>query len=261
MKPLLTINRLSMHFFGLKAVDDLSFTINQGEVVGLIGPNGAGKTTVFNCITKFYQPTSGEMILHQEDGQTIRLNDVAVHDVVSHGIVRTFQNIQLVGDLSVLDNVLIGAHKQFKTSILGQLLRRPKAIKEEQDLRAKAIEILTTLGLQHVIYQYVQGQPYGVLKKIEIARALMSQPRLLILDEPAAGLNEQESESLVSSLSQLRELYGCALLIIEHDMSFVMKLCERICAISFGKLLAIDTPKNIQTNALVIEAYLGGDDD
>lgn len=261
MKPLLTIDRLSMHFFGLKAVDDLSFTIHQGEVVGLIGPNGAGKTTIFNCITKFYQPTSGDMILHQDDGQTIRLNDVPVHDVISYGIVRTFQNIELVGDLSVLDNVLIGAHKQFKTSVLGQLFRRPKAIKEDQALRAKAMEVLTTLDLQHVMFQYAQGQPYGILKKIEIARALMSEPRLLILDEPAAGLNEQESQSLVRSLNHIKDIYGCALLIIEHDMSFVMKLCERICAISFGKLLAMDTPKNIQTNPLVIEVYLGGDDE
>ena len=261
MKQLLTIDRLSMHFSGLKALDDLSFTIHQGEVVGLIGPNGAGKTTVFNCITKFYQPTSGEMILHQDDGQNIRLNEVAVHDVISIGIVRTFQNIELVGDLSVLNNVLIGAHKHFKTSVLGQLFRRPKAVKEERELRAKAIEVLTALNLQYVMFQYAQGQPYGVLKKIEIARALMSEPRLLILDEPASGLNEQESQSLVHSLNQIKEMYGCALLIIEHDMSFVMKLCDRICAISFGKLLAMDTPKNIQTNPLVIEAYLGGDDE
>jgi branched-chain amino acid transport system ATP-binding protein len=260
-KTILEVKNLSMQFGGLKAVDDLSFHIEEKEIFGLIGPNGAGKTTVFNCITQFYKEDQGEVLFVNKENETVNLNELKVTDVINQGLVRTFQNVELVKDLSIIDNVLIGAHNQFKTDILSHILKTRKARREEKELRQKASDILAMLGLGPIQEMYAFGQPYGVLKKIEIARTLMCNPKLIILDEPAAGLNEAETKELSELIFTIRDMFDCSVLLVEHDMGFVMDVCDRICAISFGKLLAIDTPANIVKNPIVQEAYLGGEED
>ena len=257
----LEIKNLSMYFGGLKAVDDLSFEIYEKEIVGLIGPNGAGKTTVFNCITQFYKEDEGEIWFTNKQDKRINLNELKLTNVINQGLVRTFQNVELVKDLSVIDNVLIGAHNQFTTSILAHIFKTPKARKEEKDLRDKALDILKFLKLDHLKDYFAFGQPYGILKKIEIARTLMCNPKLIILDEPAAGLNETETKELSELIYQIRDKFDCAILLVEHDMGFVMDVCDRICAISFGKFLAMGTPDEIVASPIVQEAYLGGADD
>lgn len=259
-KKVLEIKNLSMYFGGLKAVDELSFEIFDKEIVGLIGPNGAGKTTVFNCITQFYKEDEGEIWFTNKQDKRINLNKLKLTKVIDQGLVRTFQNVELVKDLSIIDNVLIGAHNQFKTDIIGHMFKTRRSRKEEKELREKAIGILKFLKLDHLKDYYAYGQPYGILKKIEIARTLMCNPKLIILDEPAAGLNETETKELSSLIYQIRDNYQCAILLVEHDMGFVMDVCDRICAISFGKFLAMGTPKEIVASPIVQEAYLGGDE-
>lgn len=256
--PLLSLKNVKMTFGGLTAVNDLSFDVYPGEIVGLIGPNGAGKTTVFNCVTQFYKDYQGSITFGSES--PVDLITVPVTEVIDHGLVRTFQNIELIPDMSILDNLLIGAHRQFQSSLLGELFRTKKARSEEARLKEKAIEILTLLGIVHLKDFYVKGQPYGILKKIEIARTLMSDPKMIILDEPAAGLNDKETDELESLILDIRKQTQVTILLIEHDMGFVMKLCDRVCAINFGKFLAMDTPIHIQKNPLVQEAYLGKED-
>jgi branched-chain amino acid transport system ATP-binding protein len=254
-EALLRLKNVTMRFGGLLAVNDLSFDVYPGEIVGLIGPNGAGKTTVFNCVTQFYKDYEGTITFGLD--APVDLKTIPVTEVIDHGLVRTFQNIELIPDMSVIDNLLIGAHRQFKSSLLDELLRTKKARSEEVRLRQKALDILTLLNIDHLQDFYVKGQPYGILKKIEIARTLMSDPQLIILDEPAAGLNDKETDELETLILEIRKQYQVTILLIEHDMGFVMKLCDRVCAINFGKFLAMDTPLNIQKNPLVQEAYLG----
>ncbi len=258
-KPLLVLENVSMQFGGLTAVDNLSFTVNEGEIIGLIGPNGAGKTTVFNCITQFYKNYQGN-IYFCDGEQAQDLRDIDVTKVIAQGLVRTFQNVELIPDLSILDNLLVGAHNQFKTGIVSHILRTKKAREEERTLKAKAYDILKFLNIFELKDFYVKGQPYGVMKKIEIARTLMSDPKMIILDEPAAGLNDRETDELEVLINEIKKQYNTTILLIEHDMSFVMNICDRIVAINFGKFLAMDTPKNIQKNTEVQEAYLGKDE-
>jgi branched-chain amino acid transport system ATP-binding protein len=257
-KKVLEIKNLSMNFGGLKAVDDLNFDIYENEIVGLIGPNGAGKTTVFNCITQFYKEDEGEIWFTNKSDERINLNDIKVTKVIEQGLVRTFQNIELVKDLSIIDNVLIGAHSQYKSDIISHIFRTPKARKEEKKIREKALEVLKFLKIDYLKDFYAYGQPYGVLKKIEIARTLMCNPKLIILDEPAAGLNETETKELSDLIYQIRDNFNCSILLVEHDMGFVMDVCDRICAISFGKFLAMGSPQEIVASPIVQEAYLGG---
>ncbi len=258
--PILELVNVGKTFGGLRAVDKLSFKVYEGEVVGLIGPNGAGKTTVFNCVTQFYNDYDGDIIFRNKDNNVVDLRDYKVTDIIGQGLARTFQNVELVKDLSIIDNLLIGGHYAFETGILSHILQTKKARNEEKQLREKATKILTSLGIAHLQHYYVAGQPYGILKKIEIARTLMSDPKLIILDEPAAGLNDQETDELEQIIHQIKKEYNVTILLIEHDMGFVMNLCDRVCAINFGRFLAMDTPKNIQQNKEVQEAYLGGDD-
>lgn len=257
----LKIEDLSIAFGGLKAVDSLSFEIKEKEIFGLIGPNGAGKTTVFNCITQFYKPDQGRVYFRGNNGKVENLVGQRTHEIISKGLVRTFQNIELIHELSVVDNLLVGSHIEFNASILGQLLRLPKARKEEKVLRKKAEEILKYMDLYDIKDQLVAGQPYGILKRIELARTLMCNPKLIILDEPAAGLNEAETLALIEKIRDIKDKYDCAILLVEHDMKFVSDLCDRVCAISFGKLLAIGTPEEIQNNEQVQIAYLGKEED
>lgn len=254
---ILKIDHLSIHFGGLKAVDDLSFSIRKNEIYGLIGPNGAGKTTVFNCITQFYKPNHGTIEFRLKDGGSTNLVDHKVHEIIRLGLVRTFQNVELIRELSVLDNVMIGAHIDFKASMLEQALKLPRARKEEKALREEAEEILRRLDIYDRKDMLVWGQPYGILKKVELARTLMCRPSLIILDEPAAGLNDVETLQLAQLIRRIRDKFDCSVLLVEHDMRLVMDVCDRICAISFGKFLAEGTAKEIQANPLVQEAYLG----
>ena len=258
---ILKVEDLSIALGGLKAVDSLSFEIKEKEIFGLIGPNGAGKTTVFNCITQFYKPDRGRVYFRNKDGQIEDLVGKKPHEIISKGLVRTFQNIELIRELSVIDNVLVGSHIEFKASLFSQLFRLPKARREEERLRRKAEEVLKYMGLYHIKDQLVAGQPYGILKKIELARTLMLSPRMIILDEPAAGLNDTETLELIEIVREIRDKLNTTILLIEHDMKFVTDLCDRICAISFGKLLAIGTPEEIQANEEVQIAYLGKGDE
>jgi len=256
MRDILRIENLSISFGGLKAVDDLSFSVKTGEIFGLIGPNGAGKTTVFNCITQFYKPNAGAVYFNSGSGE-INLVGLPVHKIITHGLVRTFQNVEVIRELSVIDNVLIGAHISFKASVFEQALKLPRARKEERELRKKAAQILTSLGIEDRMQYPAGGQPYGVLKKMELARTLMCSPKLIILDEPAAGLNDIETDALAETIRKIRDEYNCSILLVEHDMRLVMGVCDRICAISFGKFLAIGSPDEIRVNKTVQEAYLG----
>ncbi len=259
METLLTIDQVSMTFGGLKALNNISFDIKKGEIVGLIGPNGAGKTTLFNCLTQFYKDYEGTFTLHADP--PIDLRDLDVTEVIDAGLARTFQNIELIPDLSILDNLLIGAHRAFKDSFVEELLKFPRATQEEKRLTQKALKVLDVLGLSPLKDFYVKGQPYGILKRVEIARTLMSDPKLIVLDEPAAGLNDQETDQLETIIKLIQKEFAVTLLIIEHDMGFVMNVCDRVCAINFGEFIAIDTPSKIQKNKAVQEAYLGRDDD
>lgn len=253
----LDVKSLSISFGGIKAVDDLNFDIQEGEIFGLIGPNGAGKTTVFNCITQFYKPNTGSILLKSKQGDTIELTKLEPHEVISLGLVRTFQNVELIRELSILDNVLVGAHIDFKASVLEQTLHTKKANQEEKALRQEALSVLRFLGIDDRKDMIVAGQPYGILKKVELARTLMCRPKLIILDEPAAGLNDTETIALAQVIRTIRDQYQCAVLLVEHDMRLVMDVCDRICAINFGKRLAIGNPKDIQKNKDVQSAYLG----
>lgn len=255
---LLEINNLSIAFGGLKAVDNLSFSINRGEIYGLIGPNGAGKTTVFNCITQFYKADEGEALFHH-NGKTVNLMDLKVDKVIDEGIVRTFQNVEVVKELSILDNVLVGGHKDFKTSLIDHFFQLPWVGREEDSQIAKAESILEQFGILHLKDLPAGSQAYGIQKKVEFARALMSDPELIILDEPAAGLNDVETDEFAQLIRDIRDQYNCTILLVEHDMRLVMGICNSICAISFGKKITIGPPSEIQSNKEVQEAYLGVD--
>ena len=254
---ILSVKGLKMYFGGLKAVDDLDFEVKRGEIFGLIGPNGAGKTTVFNCITQFYKPTGGELLFTTKDDETITLTDYKVHDIVLKGIARTFQNVEVVKEVSVIDNLLIAATRQYSSSLFTQMFHLPKLKKEEKMLRAKADKVLEYMDLSAYRDRLCWGLPYGVLKKVEIARALMCDPQLIILDEPAAGLNESETAGLAKLINKIRQDLNCTILLVEHDMSLVMNVCDHICAISFGRKLAYGTPEDVQSSKAVQEAYLG----
>ena len=255
----LKLDKLSMHFGGLKAVDQLSFEVKRGEIFGLIGPNGAGKTTVFNCITRFYKQTSGNVYFRNRYMEPLNLSKLKVHDVIKEGIVRTFQNVELIWELNVIENLLVSVHTQYRSSFFGQLFNSSRLRKEEQIMRQKAMKILADLELSHYAYWYPLGLPYGILKKVELARTLMVNPDLIILDEPAAGLNDIETIALQKTIRKIRDEYNATIFLVEHDMGLVMEVCDTVCAISFGKLLAIGTPKQIQQSPVVREAYLGGE--
>lgn len=268
---ILGIDNLSIHFGGLKAVDNLSFHVKEREIFGLIGPNGAGKTTVFNCITQFYKPNTGTVLFRTDqsrihkgsssaESEIVNLVGRPVHEIIRLGLVRTFQNVEVIKELSLIDNVLIGGHIDFKASAFAQALKLPSARREEKAMREKAEKILHFLEIDDRKDQLAGGQPYGVLKKVEMARTLMCEPKLIIFDEPAAGLNDTESDQLAQTIHSIRDKFNCSILLVEHDMRLVMGICDRICAISFGKFLAIGSPAEIQGNKLVQEAYLGEGD-
>ncbi|MFN2363728.1 MAG: ABC transporter ATP-binding protein [Halarsenatibacteraceae bacterium] len=257
---ILEVKNMTKRFGGLVAVDDLSFKVEAGSIFGLIGPNGAGKTTVFNSITRFYDPEEGEVILRTQDNE-IDLLDYKSHQIAGFGLARTFQNVELFGKMSVLDNMLVGAHNNFKTNFLIEGFRLPGFKKNENKAKAKAMEILDFLGLKQLAYQFADSQPYGVQKLLELGRVLMSEPEIILLDEPAAGMNDSETDKLSELLLKIRDEYNLTIFLVEHDMGLVMDICDEIVAINFGKSIMQGTPKEIQASPEVQEAYLGGDDE
>ncbi|EOD00329.1 ABC transporter ATP-binding protein [Caldisalinibacter kiritimatiensis] len=261
---ILKVENLSISFGGLKAVDNLSFEVEENSIFGLIGPNGAGKTTVFNCISRFYTPDEGRIIFspltNTDDGESraeYNLLDYKVHEIIGKGLSRTFQNVLLVKHMTVLENIMLGEHSTTKGGILSQGFNLPIVCKEEKRIREKAFEIMKFLGIDDIAYQLAASQPYGVQKKIELGRALVSQPRLIILDEPAAGMNHTETEELAELITKIKNEFGITILLVEHDMGLVMNICEEICVINFGKKIAEGTPEEIRNNPVVQEAYLG----
>lgn len=254
-ETLLQIKDVGIRFGGLQAVADLSFTVENGQVMGLIGPNGAGKTTVFNLITGVYKPSSGKIFLEGQD-----ITGWAPHRIARAGIFRTFQTIRLFYGQSVLANVLAGLHLQTHQAWWQGLLSTPAQRREEQELRGRTMTLLERLDLAHLAQEDVASLPYGVQRRVELARALIARPRLLILDEPAAGLNDLESSALNRTILSMRD-EGISILLVEHDMNVVMNVTDRIVCINFGRKIAEGAPEEIRTNPEVIEAYLGNDED
>lgn len=251
---LLEVMNVGIAFGGLQAVSQLDMKIEKGHLYGLIGPNGAGKTTVFNLLTGVYRPTEGDIIL---DGKTITGKTPA--KINQAGIARTFQNIRLFGEMSVLDNVKIGLHNQVKYSIFTGILRLPKFKEKEQEMDYKAMKLLKIFDLDTVAHMPASSLPYGKQRKLEIARALATNPKLLLLDEPAAGMNPSESEELMNTIKFVQKEFDVAVLLIEHDMNFVMGICEHIYVLEYGRIIAQGNGESIRNNPRVIAAYLGGD--
>ncbi|MCU9612831.1 ABC transporter ATP-binding protein [Caldibacillus lycopersici] len=250
--PLLHIQNVGIRFGGLRAVANFTLKLNQGELIGLIGPNGAGKTTVFNLLTGVYAPTEGEIFFNGE-----RINGLPPYKVTRKGISRTFQNIRLFNELSVLDNVKIAYHSLAKHSIFSSIFRFPKHFSGEKEMEEKSIEFLKIFHLDHVKEEKAKNLPYGQQRRLEIARALAAGPKLLLLDEPAAGMNPQETKELMELISFIRNEFNLTILLIEHDMKLVMGVCEKISVLDHGQLIAHGTPEEIRKHPKVIEAYLG----
>jgi branched-chain amino acid transport system ATP-binding protein len=249
---MLSLESLSMRFGGLQALDRVSFEVKEGEIVGLIGPNGAGKTTVFNLISRFYEPTGGRISFYGED--LLRLRS---YQVVERGIVRTFQLLGLFPYMTVLENLMIGEHRDFGGSLLSVVLGLPRARREERDRRAQALWLLRFLKMEALADAFVFALPYGTQKLIELMRALLARPRLLLLDEPVAGMTAAEKAAMREFIRRINHDWGITVLLVEHDMSFVMGLCDRIVVLNYGRVIAQGHPEEIQQNAEVIEAYLG----
>ena len=256
MQPILEITDLSHSFGGLKALTDFSLQIYPGELVGLIGPNGAGKTTVFNLITGVFPISQGAITFGGED-----ISDWRSHRITAAGIARTFQNIRLFKELSVLDNVRLGAFAQHRYTLLDALRRSRRFSAAEQDVTRQAFELLERFNLIHYAHTPARHLPYGEQRRIEMARALISRPQLLLLDEPAAGMNQSETEDLIRRIRQLQDEFALTILLIEHQMRVVVNLCQRLTVLDFGETIAAGSPQEIQRHPAVLEAYLGKDGD
>ena len=250
--PILECSHLGIDFGGLRAVNDFNLTIGRTEIAGLIGPNGAGKTTIFNLLTKVYQPTRGTILVDGLDTSgktTAQINRM--------GIARTFQNIRLFNNLTVEDNVKVGLHNQEHYSALAGVLRLPQYWKREKAAHERALELLSLFNMEHLADHQAGSLPYGAQRRLEIVRALATNPSLLLLDEPAAGMNPSETAELMENIVKIRDTFQIAVMLIEHDMKLVMSICEGICVLNFGQVIAKGTAEEIQSNPAVIEAYLG----
>ncbi len=258
MRTILEAKNLSMHFGGLKAVENLSMDVKEGEIVALIGPNGAGKTTFFNCITGMYEPTAGDVRINPPGkDRSITLNRLKANEVTECGLARTFQNIRLFQNMTVLENVMIGRHSKSRAGIMGAILRTRPQQREEKDIVEKSFTFLEKMGLTEYADEYAKNLPYGLQRRLEIARAMATEPFLLLLDEPAAGMNTQETRELDELIKEIRDREKISILLIEHDMKLVMSLSDRIVVLDYGKKIAEGSPQEIKNNRDVIEAYLG----
>ena len=255
-KPLLVAKDISISFGALKAVDSFNLEINSGELIGLIGPNGAGKTTVFNILTGVYNASSGEYTL---DGENVIKTSTSA--LVKKGLARTFQNIRLFKYLSVLDNVVAAYNFRMKYGILSGMLRFPNFWREEKEAKEKAMALLKIFDLDKYAGMHAGNLPYGEQRKLEIARAMATEPKILLLDEPAAGMNPKETEDLMNTIKLIRDKFGIAVLLIEHDMTLVLGICERLVVLNYGQILASGDPKEVINNPQVVEAYLGKEED
>ena len=255
-KPILDVRELGIDFGGLTAVDGFNLMIGRNEITGLIGPNGAGKTTVFNLLTNVYQPTRGSILI---DGMPTA--GKKTYQVNRMGVARTFQNIRLFKEMSVIDNIKVGLHESMKYDLASSLIRLPNYWKEEKHCTERAFELLDIFRMADMAYTQAGSLPYGAQRRLEIMRALATSPKLLLLDEPAAGMNPQETEELTAFIGEIREKFGSTIFLIEHHMNLVMDISDRIYVLDFGKLIAQGTPAEIQNNQRVIDAYLGVTDD
>ena len=250
--PVLEARHIGIDFGGLTAVDDFDLVLGATEIGGLIGPNGAGKTTVFNLLTNVYQPTRGSILLNGVDTK-----GKSTYQINKLGIARTFQNIRLFKDLTVLDNVLIGMHNAMDYNMASSVLRLPRYWKEEKRAKEKAIELLSIFDMQDMVELNAGNLPYGAQRRLEIVRALATKPKLLLLDEPAAGMNPSETAELMENIRRIRDMFKISIMLIEHDMNLVMGICEGIAVLNYGRIIAKGTPEEIRNNPVVIEAYLG----
>ena len=250
--PVLDVRNLGIDFGGLTAVDSFNITIGPTEIAGLIGPNGAGKTTIFNLLTGVYQPTRGSVLVNGID-----IKAMPVHKVNKLGIARTFQNIRLFSEMTALDNVKVGMHNEIKCSFVSSLLRLPAYYRAEAAANMKAMELLDFMGLADVADQKAGSLPYGVQRRLEIVRALATNPSIILLDEPAAGMNPSETAELMHQIRRIRDTFHIAIFLIEHDMNLVMNVCETIAVVNYGKIICKGTPEQVRQNPAVIEAYLG----
>lgn len=249
---ILKADHITIRFGGLTAVSNFYLNIKEGELVGLIGPNGAGKTTVFNMLTGVYKPTKGKIYFNNQE-----INKKRVDQITALGMARTFQNIRLFTNLSVLDNVMVGCHLRIKSSVLNAVFYLPQYSQEENNVREEAKQLLKEVNLEKLKNNLAGGLPYGQQRKLEIARALATRPRLLLLDEPAAGMNPHETKELMSFIQEIQDKFKLTIILIEHDMKVVMGICKRILVLDYGKTIAEGNPIEIQHNSEVIKAYLG----
>ncbi len=264
MDTILEVNGLTMDFGGLRALDHLDIDIQKGEIVALIGPNGAGKTTFFNCITGIYLPTQGDVIISsptEGPQKRQRINGLKPNQVTEKGMARTFQNIRLFPNMTVLENVMIGRHCRTHAGIAGAIFRNRAMVREEQAIVDDSYRVLQKIGLEKYVNDQARNLPYGAQRRLEIARALATEPFLILLDEPAAGMNPQETLELDELITRIRNEEGVSILLIEHDMKLVMSLSDRIFVMDYGKKIAQGTPEAIRNNPVVIKAYLGEDID
>jgi branched-chain amino acid transport system ATP-binding protein len=255
---ILDVRGLTKDFGGIKALDRFDLQIRKGEIAALIGPNGAGKTTFFNCLTGLYAPTAGEMLFTSPGQGTVRLNGMKPNNVTRQGLARTFQNIRLFPNMTVLENVMIGRHCRTRARVLGAVFRGPRTKREEREIVRSSYAIIQKLGLATQVNEFARNLPYGAQRRLEIARALATDPILLLLDEPAAGMNPQETQKLDELISLIRN-EGVSILLIEHDMKLVMSLSDHIFVMDYGKKIAEGTPYEVRRNPQVIRAYLGED--
>lgn len=253
---LLEVNGLTKNFGGLSAVSNVSMKVNKGELIGLIGPNGAGKTTFFNLLTGVYEPTEGTVSL-EVDGQLKNLNGLPPYKRTSLGMARTFQNIRLFKDMTVKENVLAALDTQANYGLFSGMFKLPNSLKQEKDMDQEAMSLLEVFHLEKDADKLAKNLPYGKQRELEIIRALGAHPKLLLLDEPAAGMNPQETKNLMETIRLVRDRFNIAILLIEHDMKLVMGICEKISVLNYGMLLAEGTPEEIRTNPDVVKAYLG----